>query len=693
MPRPSNSQQAEDEALALALQMQFERESQTAQPMPPPVAPPRPSSSGRPPSRGRSVTRKRSSDLDEEIARRMQEQEIAAASTVRNRSQSPVVIIEATGGAGGRQQQQLQRSRSNTSRQRSRSNTSSSRHHRQRSSTPTGRQPTSPKSTSPSVTTLPRPRAASPAPVVISTTNDEDFARQLAAEESRRANNRSNSRSRSQQRAAQQASGGYVFPPPDNGRRSTVPTEVASSSMSEEEQRGPTPASTAFFDEDARHSSLQDAAMARRMEQEMQDELVAERLQQREQRRASKQRATAVQLQPVRRRRKVCGTLVTIATVVGAVVAIVYYFVILDGSVPSINLTPEDFADEDPFDAVGPEDAKRWSNSGNGIALTVLNCLETKWYQYFYDAVDDWDDGYPDTLTLTTEFRDYEYDCNTESYKVKVCNGNYGNTRWKGINEVILDHTDTIIASSARMNEFYMPERDDSQWQYTMCHELGHAWGLPHTDESFTNADLGDCMDYTNNPEVNKQPALSNFEFLYQLYGLVPDAAPYAPPTPAPVVSTPAPAVAPTSAPVTAPPSGSEAVEGLEANQQSTGQTKKNGGGRRVQEAAPPKPLPVSRIRGATASSQSQEVSAGHDNLQAAATRARESIQDPLPQWLQEAIAEALDRPTGRRLDGRKWAVLHQHEHGELHQVDLPRGYKLQVHKLLATSEELERYG
>ena len=47
-------------------------------------------------------------------------------------------------------------------------------------------------------------------------------------------------------------------------------------------------------------------------------------------------------------------------------------------------------------------------------------------------------------------------------------------------------------------------------------------FGLPHSDESFTNADLGNCMDYTNHPEVNKQPDKSNFIFLEELYGDVP---------------------------------------------------------------------------------------------------------------------------------------------------------------------------
>jgi hypothetical protein len=55
-----------------------------------------------------------------------------------------------------------------------------------------------------------------------------------------------------------------------------------------------------------------------------------------------------------------------------------------------------------------------------------------------------------------------------------------------------------------------------------MCHEMGHGFGLPHTDESFTNSDLGNCMDYTNNPSVNKQPDESNYRFLEELYGDVP---------------------------------------------------------------------------------------------------------------------------------------------------------------------------
>eukprot|EP00339_Tiarina_fusa_P003199 CAMPEP_0117071838 /NCGR_PEP_ID=MMETSP0472-20121206/50521_1 /TAXON_ID=693140 ORGANISM="Tiarina fusus, Strain LIS" /NCGR_SAMPLE_ID=MMETSP0472 /ASSEMBLY_ACC=CAM_ASM_000603 /LENGTH=117 /DNA_ID=CAMNT_0004795613 /DNA_START=288 /DNA_END=637 /DNA_ORIENTATION=- len=52
-----------------------------------------------------------------------------------------------------------------------------------------------------------------------------------------------------------------------------------------------------------------------------------------------------------------------------------------------------------------------------------------------------------------------------------------------------------------------------------MCHEVGHAFGLPHTDEDFENEDLGNCLDYTNNWDVNKHPSAINYAYLIDLYG------------------------------------------------------------------------------------------------------------------------------------------------------------------------------
>jgi hypothetical protein len=87
----------------------------------------------------------------------------------------------------------------------------------------------------------------------------------------------------------------------------------------------------------------------------------------------------------------------------------------------------------------------------------------------------------------------------------------------------VLIKNDVIFASSAKMNDFYLTDKKDrAQKQYTMCHEIGHGFGLPHTDENFYNSDTGECMDYTSNPQNNDQPGTVNFEFLAVMYGTIP---------------------------------------------------------------------------------------------------------------------------------------------------------------------------
>lgn len=51
------------------------------------------------------------------------------------------------------------------------------------------------------------------------------------------------------------------------------------------------------------------------------------------------------------------------------------------------------------------------------------------------------------------------------------------------------------------------------------CHELGHAWGLPHRDEIVGNRDLGTCLDYTIKPQNNMKPDEIDFENLKNMYG------------------------------------------------------------------------------------------------------------------------------------------------------------------------------
>jgi hypothetical protein len=193
------------------------------------------------------------------------------------------------------------------------------------------------------------------------------------------------------------------------------------------------------------------------------------------------------------------------------------------------DVTKDDFQGafkEDPFEGGVMDDnnstATRWSNGPghNGLELEMLNALDSTWQEAFENAVADWDNGAPDALTLPTRKVDVDNACSRVDGVMKVCNGNYGDTGYLGINQLITQTSNNLIISSvAKMNEFYLNNAEAVERQYTMCHEIGHGFGLYHTDEDFNNADLGNCLDYSPNPEVNLHPGTINYERLVILYG------------------------------------------------------------------------------------------------------------------------------------------------------------------------------
>ena len=182
----------------------------------------------------------------------------------------------------------------------------------------------------------------------------------------------------------------------------------------------------------------------------------------------------------------------------------------------------EDGFNIDPF--VGDNTTDNiWDNGGgnNGLKLELLNALDDTWQEELVLAVADWENGNPDALTLTTTKGDVDNACKPVDGLMKICNGNFGETGWLGLNEIISNTRNGIIVNSvAKMNEFYLNNADFIERQYTMCHEIGHGFGLPHTDENFNNADLGNCLDYTRTPKNNLHPDISNFNRLKTIYGV-----------------------------------------------------------------------------------------------------------------------------------------------------------------------------
>lgn len=161
--------------------------------------------------------------------------------------------------------------------------------------------------------------------------------------------------------------------------------------------------------------------------------------------------------------------------------------------------------------------------STNGLYLLLKNNLDDSWQNEFSTAVYNWMDSNPMILRLDTErIADWQSNkCKAEGGLQVVCNGNSGDNGMLGFNNLVFDSKGVIFSSEAWMNEYYLGNAGWDERLYTMCHELGHGFGLPHTDENPYNKDTYNCMDYAKNPSNNILPGEVNFIKLKELYGTV----------------------------------------------------------------------------------------------------------------------------------------------------------------------------
>jgi hypothetical protein len=166
---------------------------------------------------------------------------------------------------------------------------------------------------------------------------------------------------------------------------------------------------------------------------------------------------------------KLCQYLLPIVVLLGASVGLIY--ATGNGDIIS-DLIPE-FDNLNLFDPSSGKNAPHWPEDGNGLKVTIINALSNDWQTTFSLATADWNFGDPDAIEITEERGNPDPDCEAPDGKVIVCNGNYGDSKWRGVNEGILNPRGKMISSSARMNEYYLLNMGKGAWQYTMCHEIG----------------------------------------------------------------------------------------------------------------------------------------------------------------------------------------------------------------------------
>lgn len=113
--------------------------------------------------------------------------------------------------------------------------------------------------------------------------------------------------------------------------------------------------------------------------------------------------------------------------------------------------------------------------------------------------------------------------CRPTAGRVEVCSNSYGFNGWLGVAQIWLSGGH-ITQGTVKVNDSYFntAKYNTPGWRsLVMCQEIGHTFGLDHQDENFGNANLGTCMDYTNDPDgplSNEHPNKHDYDQLGDIY-------------------------------------------------------------------------------------------------------------------------------------------------------------------------------
>lgn len=157
-----------------------------------------------------------------------------------------------------------------------------------------------------------------------------------------------------------------------------------------------------------------------------------------------------------------------------------------------------------------PWGSYHWARTSNPFILKLGDNVSSVWDSYLGVTSSDWSQS--SVFDTTVVAGQSKGNCRPTSGRVEVCNKAYGNTGWLGLAQIWVNGSH-ITQAVAKMNDTYfnLPPYNTAAWrQFVICQEVGHNFGLAHQDENFYNANLGSCMDYTNDPDGSVYSQLSN---------------------------------------------------------------------------------------------------------------------------------------------------------------------------------------
>jgi hypothetical protein len=161
-----------------------------------------------------------------------------------------------------------------------------------------------------------------------------------------------------------------------------------------------------------------------------------------------------------------------------------------------------------------------WARTANPFTLKVGDNVSSAWDGHLDVAIADWSQSTVLDLTKVAGGARAK-NCRPTSGRIEVCNARYGNTGWLGIAQIWITGGTHITQATTKVNDTYFDtvQYNTPAWrQLVMCQEIAHDFGLDHQDENFNNANLGTCMDYTNNPGTNQHPNQHDYDELLIIY-------------------------------------------------------------------------------------------------------------------------------------------------------------------------------